>query len=265
MGKKTKISSFESTWSPVTGCYRGCNFCYAKRIAERFAGYDKTEYNRHAYTITGYKGKNIYNVLKPMTRTTKNGEIQTAPYPFGFQPTMFDYKLNELKGWKEPKDVFVCSMADLFANFIPDNWIARVIEECVQAPQHRYFFLTKNPSRYIDLFNNLRALQKPHDNFWFGTTVTTSEKAFFFRDDANCFLSIEPIHGDFPVDGKQIKELGIKWIIVGAETGNRVGKVKPKKEWIQHIAETCKKNDIPLFMKDSLENLMGDEFVQEKP
>ena len=59
MGKTTTIETFDSTWSPVTGCLHGCVFCYAKRIADRFAGYVQDDENRHKYSITGYKGRNI--------------------------------------------------------------------------------------------------------------------------------------------------------------------------------------------------------------
>ena len=179
-------------------------------------------------------------------------------------PTLFNYKLTELRDWKEPSDIFVCSMADLFGEWIPDNWINRVFVACERYPQHRYFFLTKNPSRYIDLFNK-NLVPKKHDNFWFGTTLTTIKDQYFFRDDANCFLSIEPIHSDFPIDLIPLKDYGIKWVIVGAETGNRVGKIKPEKEWVENIKTVCRINDIPIFMKDSLQGLMGKDFIQEKP
>ena len=55
------------------------------------------------------------------------------------------------------------------------------------------------------------------------------------------------------------------WVIVGAETGNRRGKVVPQKEWIDEIAAECKRHRKPLFMKDSLRDLMGDDFKQEFP
>lgn len=34
--KKTKIEWCDRTWNPVTGCKRGCSYCYAKRIHDRF-------------------------------------------------------------------------------------------------------------------------------------------------------------------------------------------------------------------------------------
>lgn len=41
MGYKTKIDWCDSTWNPVTGCLHGCEYCYARRIAERFSGAGK--------------------------------------------------------------------------------------------------------------------------------------------------------------------------------------------------------------------------------
>lgn len=39
MGKKTKIDWCDSTWNPVTGCLHNCDYCYARNIAVRFAGF----------------------------------------------------------------------------------------------------------------------------------------------------------------------------------------------------------------------------------
>ena len=259
MGKKTKIDWADASWNPVAGCYNGCPYCYAKRIADRFSGHEHNDESRHKFAITGYKGKNIYTVYSPITQLKKDGEKQTAPYPFGFAPTLFSYKLSMPMTWKEPKDVFVCSMADLFADWIPDEWIRTVFKTCVDAPQHRYFFLTKNPMRYAQLFEK-GLVPKKHDNFWFGTTVTTGDDKLFYDSNENCFLSVEPIHEEF-----EIVPVSFKWIIVGAETGNRVGKITPEKRWIDRIVEMCKYDGTPLFMKDSLEKLMGNDFIQEKP
>ena len=57
----------------------------------------------------------------------------------------------------------------------------------------------------------------------------------------------------------------IDWIIIGAETGNRKEKIIPAKDWITDFWELCKKESIPLFMKDSLSVLMGEDFSQEIP
>lgn len=36
---KTRIEWTDYTWNPVTGCWGGCEYCYAKRIAMRFTGH----------------------------------------------------------------------------------------------------------------------------------------------------------------------------------------------------------------------------------
>ena len=41
MGDRTAISWTEATWNPVTGCTEvseGCDHCYARSVAHRFAG-----------------------------------------------------------------------------------------------------------------------------------------------------------------------------------------------------------------------------------
>lgn len=37
---KTKIDWCDMSWNPITGCKHGCEYCYARRMAERFGGYD---------------------------------------------------------------------------------------------------------------------------------------------------------------------------------------------------------------------------------
>lgn len=61
-----------------------------------------------------------------------------------------------------------------------------------------------------------------------------------------------------------LKHIGLPdWIIVGAETGNRKNKVRPEKDWLGGIVNGCAEHNIPLFMKESLCGLMGNDFRQE--
>ena len=163
-------------------------------------------------------------------------------------------------------------MADLFGDWVPDEWIQQVFEACDAAPQHRYLFLTKNPKRYSDLYDKgIMPKGVKAWNKYFGCTITKPTDECFFNNlygngiDHPGFISIEPIMDDFVAGEIDKDENGIKWIIVGAESGNRKGKVIPKREWIEHIAETCRRSHIPVFMKESLRELMGDDFRQEFP
>jgi protein gp37 len=45
--------------------------------------------------------------------------------------------------WKKPRTIFVCSMTDLFADFVKDEWIDRVFAVMALCPQHRFQVLTK--------------------------------------------------------------------------------------------------------------------------
>lgn len=56
-----------------------------------------------------------------------------------------------------------------------------------------------------------------------------------------------------------------EWIIIGAETGNRKGKVIPKRVWIEKLVDLCRKADIPIFMKASLAEIWNEPLIQEFP
>ena len=180
-------------------------------------------------------------------------------YPFGFAPTFHRYRLDWPAKLQRPRTIFVCSMADLFGDWVPLDWIQEVFSACKKAPQHKYLFLTKNPDRYLALAH-LGYL--PEDNnFWYGTSVPDPDVDYFFSDKHNTFASIEPILSDFPSATEQI----CNWVIIGAETGNRKDKVIPKREWIEHVCQACGKAGIPVFMKSSIRELMGEDFRQEYP
>lgn len=181
-----------------------------------------------------------------------------APYPYGFVPVLHRYRLNDYIG-KKGRNIFVCSMADLFGEWVPDSWIEEVFKACEKAPQHNYLFLTKNPARYVDMSE--KGILKSSDNMWYGSTVTAMEEYFSSEKMYNAFLSIEPMLSS--VSPSTIE--GVKWIIIGAETGMRKDRVIPKKEWIERIAEDCKRRNIPLFMKSSLADIWGEPLIQEFP
>ena len=55
------------------------------------------------------------------------------------------------------------------------------------------------------------------------------------------------------------------WFIIGAETGNRKEKVVPKREWIENIVDYARSVVKPVFMKDSLKPIWGDDLITEFP
>ncbi len=256
---QTKIEWCDVTWNPVTGCKHGCPYCYAKNVAHRFGGWTSGD-----VTIHQNYGKTPAVLDSPMLIQRGNGKTYPAPYPFDFEPTFHRYRLDEPEKMETPKTIFVCSMADLFGKWVPTEWIVSVLDACKRAPQHRYLFLTKNPSRYLELEH--LALLPRGDNFWYGSTVTKPDDEALWVKDIDChwFVSLEPLHEGIDLSKGNIKELP-EWVIVGAETGNRQGKIVPEMEWLRKIAEDCASFDIPLFMKDSLDGLWGGTLIRQFP
>lgn len=83
----SKIEWTEQTWNPVTGCTKvspGCKHCYAERMALRL-------------------------------------QAMAAPgYARGFDLTLHADRLGQPLERKKPTLYFVCSMADLFHEDVPD-------------------------------------------------------------------------------------------------------------------------------------------------
>jgi len=210
---RTSIGYVDYSWNPITGCLHGCPYCYARRIAERFRDTDFDQYRNH------YPEEYVFSVLKPMTRFKKGSfDITGAPFPYGFQPTFHQYRLDEpkrkkltkadvkariTKGWlpqnqEDPLRIFVCDMGDIMGAWVPTEWINAVLQVVRDCPQHIFLFLTKNPKRYPEF-------EWPA-NAHLGTTVESQDKDWriveLLKAKASVYwLSVEPMLG--PLDVKQ--------------------------------------------------------------
>lgn len=49
--------------------------------------------------------------------------------------------------WKSPRGIFVCSMTDIFGDWVSDEWLDRIYAIEALCPQHRFAHLTKRPER----------------------------------------------------------------------------------------------------------------------
>ena len=260
---RSRIDWTEYTWNPVTGCYHTCPYCYARKQSARFAG--DVRLNLADLRCEMYQGVEGLYVLNEPYLTYNNRSIN---YPFGFAPTLHEYRLDWPGKVKNSANIFVGSMADLFGEWVPDEWIQKVFEACDRYPQHNYMFLTKNPPRYLRL--TLDGILPDLDNMWYGASVTSQEdmervSTLAALESGHRFLSIEPLFGGLELlDLLSSGKGGIDWVILGAETGNRKGKIIPEKEWIQEVARQCRVAGVPLFMKESLRELIS-EFIQEYP
>lgn len=263
MMNKSKIDWCDFTWNPVTGCRRGCEYCYARKQAARFSGDVRINITDPQLRPEDGPAGKIYTLPEPF----KNARGRVIPFPAGFAPTLHEYRLGDVAKKKKPASIFVCSMGDLFGPSIPDEWIGRVFEACRAAPWHHYMFLTKYPERYVALANAGKLPKRREcPNFWYGTTVTKAGNvAFTPAVTYNTFLSIEPISG--PLDAGLGSFGGAKWIIVGAETGNRKDKITPELAWIENIVEAAAITHAPVLLKDSAElrAVWGDDLIQDFP
>lgn len=127
MSDGTKIQWTNATWNPIrardsagtTGwhCERvspGCQNCYAERRNEKRFG-TGLPYNR--------KSRDLVEVFLDQSALT--------------QPLH----------WRRPRRIFVCSMTDLFGEWVPDEVIDRVFAVMALSPQHTFQLLTKRPER----------------------------------------------------------------------------------------------------------------------
>jgi len=240
------------TWNPVTGCLHDCEYCYARGIARRFA--QKTYFMGRGHNS---ECNSLHVVDEPYISSNTMWQ-----YPYGFDPTFNSYRLAEPQQLKKPSTIFVCSMADLFGDWVWDEWIYQVIDACAKAPQHRYLFLTKNPIRYRKFENSLFST-----NIFVGTTITNIEDCIKTHDTdllmPKTFLSIEPLQENI---SQYLEVDSFEWVIIGAESGNRKNKIIPERDWVVCIVRRCTDFGVPVFMKDSLIPIVGEEnMIREFP
>ena len=254
--EKTRIEWTDSSWNPVSGCLHGCPYCYARGIATRFGGCDAAP--------DGSTDQELIVLKERMKVTRKNGDVLNAAYPYRFKPTFHEYRLKDPTTNGFGKTIFVCSTADLFGDWVPDEWIEKVFDACKTAMNHRYLFLTKNPERYLRLGEAGKLPSE--DNFWYGSTMTGPFTKAFFSSEHHTFVSIEPILEPF---GKSTGYNSIaetaEWAIFGAETGNRKGKVVPEKWWIEDAVKEFQSQGKAVFMKNSMIPIWGDDIITEFP
>lgn len=209
----------------------GCDNCYASTFNRRLGG--------HVYPHVG-----------------DNPESFTW---HGISPVHLDHKaLARPFGWKRGRRIFVCSMTDLFGEWVTDEQIAEIFAVMAATPQHTYMVLTKRPSRMAKLLTKWATDDEsqfweaavwigtyfspgpfvyspsiqgwPLPNVWCGATIELAQfkwRANVLRQTpaAVRFISFEPLLDDIgPID-----LTGIHWAITGGESG-------PKGRW---LVERC--------------------------
>lgn len=202
------------SWNPITGCKHGCAYCYAEDIANRF-----------------YK-----EGFEPTFRPERLSAPVNTPYPTD--------KVKDEIGWK---NVFVCSMADLFGEWVPNEWIDAVLEKVEQNPQWNFLFLTKNPKKLLDF-----AFPK---NAWVGTSVDTqarvktAEEVFSQLEASVKFLSCEPLLEPITFDRMNVFD----WLLIGSRSKNSRGAAfKPEWGWVESLLFQARVAGVKVYFKPNL-------------
>ena len=276
----TKIEWCDETWTIARGCSmvsRGCQNCYAQRMAHRFSGTGKA-----------YEGLTEIGPNGPRW----NGTVRLVPESLG-QPLR----------WKKPRRVFVGSMTDLFHEDVPNEYIAAVFGVMAACPQHVFQVLTKRAERLAEWFDwydreaaavwykagfaqwcaedvmhkhegalggSDAGAAWPLPNVWLGVSVedqaTADERIPHLLDApaAVRFISAEPLLGpiDLAAYGFDCPACANKndvdapcpygrpdWIIAGGESGPGARPMHP--DWARSIRDQCSAAGVAFFFKQN--------------
>lgn len=149
MADNSKIEWTDATWNPIVGCShasRGCDHCYAERMAWRLAQMGQEKYQAVA------AGEAADNPALDVDDLTYRGVWKGK--------TFFDESvLDEPIGWKKRRKIFVCSMGDLFHQSVPFEWVDQVMAVVAACCQwHTFQILTKRPQRMLEYFQSRTAI-----------------------------------------------------------------------------------------------------------
>jgi protein gp37/lambda repressor-like predicted transcriptional regulator len=243
------ISWAEWSWNPVTGCLHGCDYCYAREIA--------------------------------------NSNRAAATYPVGFTPLFHSERLDAPVNTSIPmqyrddshepcgdgkckicayRRVFVCSMADLYGRWVPDEWIEKVHASMLDSPQWQYILLTKFPSRYVGL-----ALP---DGAFVGTSVDEQKRVRIAQDafaklpdNVIKWLSLEPLREPLQFDDLSMFD----WVVIGAQTATTqpsgfLPAFAPEFDWVVDIYQKAREAGCKVHFKPNImDGKPGMRFPDEYP
>lgn len=244
------------TSNPITGCLfhinglcRGGGFpCYAYRLAN---GRLRSRY--------------LANSLLP----THDEPDHEAHHADPFYPRFWSSRVEDLLRGEEDKakGIFLCDMGELFGDWIPTVWQEAIFQVIRWRPWHRFYLLTKQPQ-------NLAKFSPFPENCWVGVTATGLQafnNAMFHLQQIEAkvkFLSLEPLLKQIPMSSSWLTLLGkpiVNQIIIGAQTKPYK---PPERKWVEEIVMAAGRANIPIFLKDNLKPLIGENIIpfwQEMP
>lgn len=177
--QSTKIEWTSKVWNVSTGCLHGCDFCYARRMANRLRG------------RCGYPTNNP------------------------FRPIFHENKLDEPAKLKKPSKILVSSMGDLFGEWNLHEQIEKVFKVVRECPQHTFQFLTKNPRRYMEFSTILPRNAWYGTSVDHETKLWRIEYLRILPNKIVKFVSFEPLLSRMD----ELNLSSIHWAIIGALTG----------------------------------------------
>ncbi|GAF99332.1 unnamed protein product, partial [marine sediment metagenome] len=204
------------SWNPVTGCKRGCDYCYARDIANRFNP-QKFEPTYHPERLAA-----PYNT--------------TVPEPSEEGDTGY-------------KSVFVCSMADLFGPWVPQKWIDDVILTISGAPQWTFLFLTKYPKRMVDIGWPSNAWVGTTVDTQ--ARVRVAEESFAKIKAPVKFVSCEPMLEKLTFSSLNMFD----WVVMGgASKSSKTPEFNPPWLWAEHLLNQAREAGCDVYFKPNLKN-----------
>ena len=176
--------------------------------------------------------------------------------------------LADIRKLKEPSGIFIDSSSDLFGQGVKNEWIQSVIQTIAECPQHVFFSLTKNPSRFREFktpwpSNWLAGISYP-PTFMFGKRLTPEQQRHWFERGMNWlaespaqkpWVSIEPLSLDLSSILRDYRKV-IKWAVIGAAT-NGAATHQPAADVFANTLDAL--IGIPVFFKSNLSRTMAEE------
>lgn len=199
------------------------------------------------------QGKSYCYARRLYARFKWNPEIRMAEDIF--------YQFYALKN-KPPSRVFVGSTIELFGPWVKPEWMHSILSFCNAYKEHTFIFLTKN-------YQNLP--EEWPDNCWVGVSTPNASDAIRASKSMALIkaqvkiLSIEPMF-DWGLSAEAIEGVISHYdlVIIGQRTPPSK-RTAPKIEEIMMIVEAVDRAGIPVFQKNNLRTLLGDNLRQEYP
>lgn len=210
--QKSKIEWTNWTWNPITGCTKGCVYCYARKMAEN--------------------------------------PFYAKAFPYEFEPHFYVERLTVMKA-KPGDKIFVCSMGELFGDrpdwtrkvldtisLFPD----RTYQLLTKRPENLIQFSPFPDNCWVGISAEstnpaLQAMAKFN---------SISAKVKFVSYEP----LLENIGSDLEWWPQHYKESGINWIIIGQQTP--VKKHKLPLAWVEKIIKVADKANVKVFLKNNL-------------